>query len=110
MDKNTMIQNLARELNEKDGFNGAWLYAEKGERIASDIIKMPHHGYNRPSYDAFKAIHPQVGIITNHYSERIHPVYQFMCNHRCFPMYTGSGIIQAATDGKTWQVTQYLIW
>ena len=32
MDKHTMMQNLARELNEKDGFNGAWLYAEKGRK------------------------------------------------------------------------------
>ena len=30
MDKNTMMQELARELNKKDSFNGAWLYAEKG--------------------------------------------------------------------------------
>ena len=86
------------------------LYAEKGDLIASDIIKMPHHGHNRPSHDAFKAIHPQVAVITNNYSERIHPVHQFLCNYRCFAMYTGSGLIQAATDGETWQVTQYLIW
>ena len=28
MDKNTTMENLARALQEKDGFNGAWLYAE----------------------------------------------------------------------------------
>ena len=38
MDKNTMIQNLARELNEKDGFNGAWLYAEKGEIVSKGVL------------------------------------------------------------------------
>ena len=32
LDKNTMMQNLARVLNEKDVFNGAWLYAEKGRK------------------------------------------------------------------------------
>ena len=34
MDKNTRMKNLARELYEKDGFNGAWLYAEKGEIVS----------------------------------------------------------------------------
>ena len=38
MDKHTMIQNLARELNEKDGFNGAWLYAEKGEIVSKGVL------------------------------------------------------------------------
>ena len=31
MDKNEKMQALARALNEKDCFNGAWLYAENGE-------------------------------------------------------------------------------
>ena len=34
MDKHTMIENMAREANEKGGFNGAWLYAEKGEIVS----------------------------------------------------------------------------
>ena len=38
MDKNTMIHNLARELNKKDGFNGAWLYAEKGEIVSKGVL------------------------------------------------------------------------
>ncbi len=38
MDKNTMIQNLARELNKKDDFNGAWLYAEKGEIVSKGVL------------------------------------------------------------------------
>ena len=38
MDKNTMMQNLARELNEKDGFNGAWLYAERGEIVSKGVL------------------------------------------------------------------------
>ena len=38
MDKHTMMQNLARELNEKDGFNGAWLYAEKGEIVSKGVL------------------------------------------------------------------------
>jgi len=38
MDKHTMIQNLARELNEKDAFNGAWLYAEKGEIVSKGVL------------------------------------------------------------------------
>ena len=33
MDKKAWMENLARELHEKGGFNGAWLYAENG-RIA----------------------------------------------------------------------------
>ena len=38
MDKNTMMHNLARELNEKDGFNGAWLYAEKGAIVSKGVL------------------------------------------------------------------------
>ena len=38
MDKNSMIQNLALELNKKDGFNGAWLYAEKGEIVSMGVL------------------------------------------------------------------------
>jgi hypothetical protein len=33
-----MMQNLARELNEKDCFNGAWLYAEKGEIVPKGVL------------------------------------------------------------------------
>ena len=38
MDKNTMIHNLARESYEKGGFNGAWLYAEKGEIVSKGVL------------------------------------------------------------------------
>ncbi len=38
MDKNTMIQDLAHESHEKGGFNGAWLYAEKGEIVSSGAL------------------------------------------------------------------------
>ena len=38
MDKNTMMQNLARTLNEKDVFNGAWLYAEKGDIVSKGVL------------------------------------------------------------------------
>ncbi len=37
MDKKTMMENLARALQEKDGFNGAWLYAEKGEIVSKGV-------------------------------------------------------------------------
>ena len=38
MDKNTMMQKLARESHEKGGFNGAWLYAEKGEIVSKGVL------------------------------------------------------------------------
>ena len=38
MDKHTMMEKLARDMNEKDGFNGAWLYAEKGEIISKGAL------------------------------------------------------------------------
>ena len=38
MDKKTMMENLARELKKKDGFNGAWLYAEKGEIVSKGVL------------------------------------------------------------------------
>ena len=34
MDKKTTMENLARALQEKDGFNGAWFYAEGGEIVS----------------------------------------------------------------------------
>ena len=38
MDKKAMMEKLAREAYERDSFNGAWLYAEKGEIISSGAI------------------------------------------------------------------------
>ena len=38
MDKNRMMENLARELSKKDDFNGAWLYAEKGEVVSKGVL------------------------------------------------------------------------
>ena len=38
MDKNTMIQELIRDYNKKDGFNGAWLYAENGEIVSKGAL------------------------------------------------------------------------
>ena len=38
MDKHTMMENLARELKKKDGFNGAWLYAEQGEIVSKGVL------------------------------------------------------------------------
>ena len=37
MDQNTMMQKMARESFEKGGFNGAWLYAEKGEVVSKGV-------------------------------------------------------------------------
>ena len=36
--KNTMIQNLAREAHEKGGFNGAWLYEENGKIVSKGAL------------------------------------------------------------------------
>ena len=38
MDKHEMMQALARTLQEKDVFNGAWLYAEKGEIVSKGAL------------------------------------------------------------------------
>ena len=38
MDKNAMMQTLARAAYEKGGTNGAWLYAEKGEIISKGVV------------------------------------------------------------------------
>ncbi len=38
MDKKTAMENLAQTLQEKDGFNGAWLYAEKGEIVSKGAL------------------------------------------------------------------------
>ena len=38
MDKKALIENLARESHEKGGFNGTWLYAEKGEIVSKGTV------------------------------------------------------------------------
>ena len=38
MDKHAMMEKLARESNEKGGFNGAWLYAEKGAVVSKGAL------------------------------------------------------------------------
>ena len=38
MEKHALMENLARALKEKDGFNGAWLYAENGEIVSKGVL------------------------------------------------------------------------
>ena len=38
MDKHSMMKKLAQALNEKDVFNGAWLYAEHGEIVSKGTL------------------------------------------------------------------------
>ena len=38
MNKNTMMERLAREFDNKDGFNGAWLYAEQGKIMSKGAL------------------------------------------------------------------------
>ena len=38
MDKHTLMESLVREAHEKGGFNGAWLYAEKGEIVSKGAM------------------------------------------------------------------------
>ncbi len=38
MDKNTMMENLARKAHEKGAFNGTWLYAENGEIVSKGAL------------------------------------------------------------------------
>ena len=38
MDKHSMMKKLAQALNEKDCFNGAWLYAEHGEIVSKGAL------------------------------------------------------------------------
>ena len=38
MDKKTRIENLAREVYEKGGYNGAWLYAENGKIVSKGAL------------------------------------------------------------------------
>ena len=38
MDRNTMMQTIAREANEKGAFTGAWLLAEKGEIVSKGAV------------------------------------------------------------------------
>ena len=48
MDKHEMMENLARALQEKDGFNGAWLYAEKGEIVSKGAMGFRDPGDTLP--------------------------------------------------------------
>ena len=38
MDKNQMMQALAREASERGSFNGTWLYAEHGEIVSKGAL------------------------------------------------------------------------
>ncbi|MBO4562208.1 MAG: beta-lactamase family protein [Clostridia bacterium] len=38
MDKHSLMEKIAREAYEKGGFNGVWLYAEKGEIVSNGAI------------------------------------------------------------------------
>ncbi|MBQ6646859.1 MAG: MBL fold metallo-hydrolase [Clostridia bacterium] len=82
------------------------LYSEKGDAIQSDIFKVPHHGYNTPSYDVFRSIAPQYAVVTNYYSEKIESGDQFLRNNRCLVMYTGRGTVELVTDGAIWTIRQ----
>ncbi len=48
MDKKALMENLARALQEKDGFNGAWLYAEKGEIVSKGVSGFRDPGDTMP--------------------------------------------------------------
>ena len=48
MDKKTLMENLAQALQEKDCFNGAWLYAEKGEIVSKGAIGFRDPGDTLP--------------------------------------------------------------
>lgn len=38
MDKKALIESLAKQAHEKGGFNGAWLYAERGEIVSAGAV------------------------------------------------------------------------
>ena len=48
MDKHEMMQALAQTLQEKDVFNGAWLYAEKGEIVSKGAMGFRDPGDTLP--------------------------------------------------------------
>ena len=48
MDKKTLMENLAQALQEKDCFNGAWLYAEKGEIVSKGAMGFRDPGDTLP--------------------------------------------------------------
>ncbi len=48
MDKNSMITELAGTLNEKDCFNGAWLYAENGKIVSKGAMGFRDPGNTLP--------------------------------------------------------------
>ncbi len=48
MDKNKMMENLARALKGKDDFNGTWLYAEKGEIVSKGALGFRDPGNTLP--------------------------------------------------------------
>ena len=48
MDINTMMHDLACQMNEKDSFNGTWLYAEKGEIVSKGAMGFRDPGNTLP--------------------------------------------------------------
>ena len=82
------------------------MYRAKGDAIRSDIIKMPHHGYNTPAYDVFRVIAPRYAVITNSNIERIESTNQFLINNQCQILYTNWGTVELTTDGTVWTIRQ----
>ena len=82
------------------------LCALKGNAMQSDIIKMPHHGYNRPSYEVYPFINPGYAVITNSLSDKIIETENFLNGLGCPTIYTGWGTVVCITDGKVWTVSQ----
>ena len=48
MDKKTAMEKLAQAMQEKDGYNGAWLYAEKGEIVSKGALGFRDPGDTLP--------------------------------------------------------------
>lgn len=78
-----------------------------GETLKCDIVKLPHHGINLPSYSMMQNALPELAVITNRYSARCDKSIGMAHNVRCAEIrFTCNGDVICVTDGTRWVAAQ----
>lgn len=77
-------------------------FAAEERDLKADIMKSPHHGYNRTQQVFMDAVDPQLVLVTS-YPNTAGTAAQLQETHIPFH-YTYLGVIRLATDGHVWTV------
>lgn len=75
--------------------------------VKCDILKMPHHGNNTPSYSFMLNAQPRLAVITNRYTKQCADAITSAHNVGCGDiLFTFNADIVCATDGNRWVIRQ----